>query len=232
MISELTYTDILLRIGLSLLAGLVLGFERESHGRAAGLRTTMLICVAACLAMLISEMVYVSGDPSINWRPDPARLAAGVLTGMGFVGAGTIIREGYTIRGVTTAAVLWYVTMLGLAFGAGYIFVGMAGFAVALISLLILPYVESSIENDWYAKVNITTQLDGISNSQIKAKIEELGITVKSMELSYDRLHGNRTARCELKFKRADRKHDVCALSEEVVEHLFKQEGVTHVEWR
>ena len=231
-ISTLSSTEILLRIGLSFLAGLILGYERESHGRAAGLRTTMLICVAACLAMLISEMVYYGGDKNINWRPDPARLAAGVLTGMGFVGAGTIVRQGYTIRGVTTAAVLWYVTMLGLAFGAGYIFVGLIGFGVALLSLIALPYLEARIENDWYAQVIVTTTLEGLSNAAIKTEIESKGISVKSMDLSYDRTLGQRTARCDLKFKRADKKHDVSEISDEVVEHLFQQPGVLQVRWK
>ena len=228
----MTATDVLLRVGLSVLAGLILGYERESHGRAAGLRTTMLICVASCLAMLISEMVYIGGDKSVNWRPDPARLAAGVLTGMGFVGAGTIVRQGYTIRGVTTAAVLWYVTVLGLAFGAGYIFVGLVGFAVAMLSLVALPFIEASIENDWYARVTVTTTLDGISNMQLKEAIEAMDITVKNMELRYDRTLGQRSARCDLKFKRADKKHDVCEISQDIVEHLFGQPGVMSVEWK
>lgn len=230
-ITPLTPNDILLRVGLSFFAGMVLGYERESHGRAAGLRTTMLICVASCIAMLISEMVYIEGDSSINWRPDPARLAAGVLTGMGFVGAGTIIREGYTIRGVTTAAVLWYGTILGLAFGAGFIVLGAIGFAVALLSLLAFPPLEAQIENDWYAHLIITSALDGITNSQLKTEIEALGISVKNMQLTYDRDLSQRVAHCDLKFKRSDKKHDVSVIAEEAVEHLFKQPGVIRVEW-
>jgi putative Mg2+ transporter-C (MgtC) family protein len=118
----MTIIDVLLRLGLSFVAGAVLGLERESHGRAAGLRTTTLACVAACLAMMLAH--FFVRDPmfrSMNWRPDPGRLAAGILTGIGFLGAGVIVREGTTVRGVTTAAVLWYVTILGLVFGSGHL---------------------------------------------------------------------------------------------------------------
>src|SRR5688572_10350944 len=124
----MTTYDILLRVALSFMAGAILGLERESHGRAAGLRTTALACVAACLAMILAQ--FFISDPmlkSANWKPDPGRLAAGVLTGIGFLGAGAIVREGVTVRGVTTAAVLWYVTILGLAFGSGHLALGMIG---------------------------------------------------------------------------------------------------------
>src|SRR5690606_29104215 len=116
----LPWEVVLLRLGLAAMAGAIVGLERESHGRAAGLRTTMLVCVSAAVAMLVSHALFVaSTGPGISWRPDPARLAAGILTGMGFLGGGAIIREGNMVRGVTTAAALWFVTVLGLAFGSG-----------------------------------------------------------------------------------------------------------------
>ena len=120
MNSQLSITDILIRLGLALASGLIIGYERETHGRAAGFRTTILTCVASALAMIISQMLYIdSADTSVTWRPDPARLAAGILTGMGFLGGAGIIRHDNVIRGVTTAAVLWFMTVLGLAFGSG-----------------------------------------------------------------------------------------------------------------
>src|SRR3989338_1113510 len=104
--------DALTRIGFSLGAGLILGLERESHGRAAGLKTTVLACVASCLAMILSENFYLESAGAAGvFRPDRARLAAGILTGIGFLGAGAIIRQGTLVRGVTTAAVLWYITI-------------------------------------------------------------------------------------------------------------------------
>src|SRR4051812_46537490 len=101
--------DLVLRLGAALVASAAIGLERESHGRAAGLRTTVLVGVAAAIAMGLSEAPYlgVASSGTGTWRPDPMRLAAGVLTGMGFLGAGTIIKEGNMVRGVTTAATLW-----------------------------------------------------------------------------------------------------------------------------
>ena len=93
VVPGLTYFDLIVRVLAAFLAGIIVGVERESHGRAAGMRTTILVCVAACLAMLLSaalsaNLVEVS---NIMARPDPARLAAGVLSGMGFLGAGSIL---------------------------------------------------------------------------------------------------------------------------------------------
>src|SRR4051812_13038964 len=101
--------DMLPRLGAALGASATIGFERESHGRAAGLRTTVLVGVRAAGAMALSEAPYevVAPAGTGTWRPDPMRLSAGVLTGIGFLGAGTIIKEGNMVRGVTTAATLW-----------------------------------------------------------------------------------------------------------------------------
>src|SRR3954465_8156256 len=117
-------------------AGLVLGLERESHGRAAGLKTTILACVASCLAMILSEDFYRESfnQAASMMRPDRARLAAGILTGIGFLGAGAIIRQGTLVHGVTTAAVLWYTTILGLAFGSGHIAIGVMGACIAVFA--------------------------------------------------------------------------------------------------
>src|SRR5688500_5452166 len=94
----------LLRIGLAFVSGAILGLERESRGRPAGLRTIALVCVASALAAILSENYYresFRGDfASQNWHPDPARLAAGILTGIGFLGAGVIIQQENWVRGV------------------------------------------------------------------------------------------------------------------------------------
>src|SRR5687767_11638718 len=97
----LTLSDVVLRLLAATVAGALVGIERESHGRPAGLRTSILTCVAAAMAMIISEFLFYEsiGEASVNWRPDPARLGAGILTGIGFLGAGTILRHNNVIRG-------------------------------------------------------------------------------------------------------------------------------------
>src|SRR4249919_296017 len=101
--AELSYNDMFLRLLMAFLAGAAIGWERESHGRPAGLRTTILACVASAVAMIISEVLFVESAAATatgSWRPDPARLGAGILTGIGFLGAGTILRHANFVRGV------------------------------------------------------------------------------------------------------------------------------------
>src|SRR5882757_2438302 len=99
---SLNISDVLLRIAGAFTGGFIIGWERETHGRAAGLRTTILACVAAALAMILSQVLFVQSGamPGVgSWRPDPARLGAGILTGIGFLGGGAILRHGEFIRG-------------------------------------------------------------------------------------------------------------------------------------
>src|SRR5437016_451093 len=156
--SPLSSAEMFLRVLMALRAGFIVGWERESHGRPAGLRTTILTCVASAVAMIISEVLFVESAAATatgNWRPDPGRLGAGILTGIGFLGAGTILRHANFIRGVTTAASLWFVTVLGLAFGSGQFALGFLGTGMALVTLFILPRFERHIPTDWYSTVTV-----------------------------------------------------------------------------
>ncbi|HQV69062.1 MAG TPA: MgtC/SapB family protein [Thermoflexales bacterium] len=222
--------EYIFRILASLIAGSIIGVERESHGRAAGLRTTILVCLAACLAMLISESVFiiVAGDGSSATRPDPMRLSAGVLSGMGFLGAGAIIRNGIRVNGLTTAATLWYVTMLGLAFGSGLYLVGALGLLSALIILIVLPRLESRVKNDWYATVTVIAGIDGASDEVLHRAMEVQGVKIKRVELDYNIAKGKKILRCELKFKREE---DYTNLSERVVRSVMNCDGVLRVAW-
>ena len=114
----LTQLEIVLRLILAVAAGGLIGLEREIHGRAAGFRTQILVCLGSTLIMLIS--IYGFEQSGVGTTRDPARLAAQVVSGIGFLGAGTILREGTSIKGLTTAASLWVVAGIGLALGAGF----------------------------------------------------------------------------------------------------------------
>jgi uncharacterized membrane protein YhiD involved in acid resistance len=147
----LQLADILLRLGAAFLASFIIGWERQSHGRPAGLRTTILACVAAAVAMVISELVFVEAAamPGVSsWRPDPGRLGAGVLTGIGFLGGGAILKHSDYVLGVTTAATLWFTTVVGLAFGAGMFALGSLAVGVALIALYVLPSLERLCDSE------------------------------------------------------------------------------------
>ena len=180
--------ELLIRVGLAAVAGTLLGIERERHGRAAGLRTMLLVCLAACIAMILSDTFYRQSfnlHTSIaGWHPDPARLAAGVLAGMGFLGAGVIMRESsHMIRGVTTAATLWFVTVIGLAFGAGAIGIGLVALACSLLILFVIPHVESFIKNDWYSDLGVTFAPSICSVAMLVEALAPLEVKVKSIDI-------------------------------------------------
>lgn len=115
MVSEV---DIFIRLTVAFALGGLIGYERQSQNKAAGLRTHVLVCMGACLVMILSLNIYHSVQGLTN--ADPARLAAQVVSGVGFLGAGTIMKEGATVTGLTTAASLWVVSGVGLAVGGGY----------------------------------------------------------------------------------------------------------------
>lgn len=201
--------EILLRLGLAALAGTLLGIERERHGRAAGLRTTLLVCLAACIAMILSDGFYrqsLALDPMASgWHPDPARLAAGVLSGMGFLGAGVIIREStHSIRGVTTAAALWFVTIIGLAFGAGEIGIGLVATVMSLLILGVIPFLETMIKSDRYSDLAVTFSPSTCSVEKIVKALEPLGLKVTGIDIVEDLKSENRHATFHLGYKRQD----------------------------
>lgn len=220
--------EILLRLGLALVSGLLLGYERERHGRAAGLRTTMLVAVAAAMAMLLSQMLTLQVPfNSIASRADPARLAAGVLTGMGFLGAGSIVRQGSMVRGLTTAALLWYVTMLGLAFGSGYLLLGSIGLVLAAVALFTLPMVEKRIKNDWYSTLQVTLGSDGREAAEVARIVRSFDVQVQDWELDYDIANRQKTVRCDVKLKYSI----LFETSERIAAHFAALPDVRRVCW-
>ncbi len=132
--------QIFIRLFLSLILGGLIGLERQIHRRTAGLRTHILVSLGSCLIMLTSLYIF---DIYKNQVPlDPARIAAGVITGIGFLGAGTIIRESEGIKGLTTAASLWVVAGIGLACGCGFYSAALFSSVLAFITLFFLRYPE------------------------------------------------------------------------------------------
>jgi len=139
----LTDEQILIRLVLSLVLGGLIGLERQIHRRSAGLRTHILVSLGSCLIMLTS--LYVFDIYKNQAGLDPTRIAAGVITGIGFLGAGTIIREREGVKGLTTAASLWVVAGIGLAMGCGFYRAGIYATVLSLISLVVLRYLENTV---------------------------------------------------------------------------------------
>lgn len=137
----MTILDIFLRLLLAIALGGIIGLEREASQKPAGLRTHILICSSAALAMILSQLV-LSGREATSG--DTLRLAAAVITGMGFIGAGTIIQSQGIVHGLTTASTLWMVTVMGLAIGAGYYLVAVITSVLVMATLVVFRRVEET----------------------------------------------------------------------------------------
>src|ERR1700723_211098 len=149
----LTWHEIALRLALSVVAGALIGLDRGEHGRPAGLRTTLLVCLAAAVAMIQAKLLLATtGKTSDSLLSlDLMRLPLGILTGMGFIGAGAGLRRDGLVFGVTTAATLWFVTVIGLCLGGGQIALGLVGFVLGLIGGAGLRCVQVRMTQDQHA---------------------------------------------------------------------------------
>jgi len=143
---------------LAAFLGAVIGLEREIHGRPAGFRTHLLVSLGSCLFVIASIRFYtVFGNfsGSVPVGVDPGRVAAQVVTGIGFLGAGAIIREKFSVRGLTTAACLWIASAIGLACGVGLFGISMLVTVISLISLLLLKRIEAILKRDSYVYIRV-----------------------------------------------------------------------------
>lgn len=139
--AQLRLWEIVARLACAMLVGLLIGGEREITHRPAGMRTHMLVSLGACTVMITSQLIYAQYH-AFGANPDPARLSAQVITGVGFLGAGTILREGASIKGLTTAASLWAVACLGIAAGGGYYALTIAGTAGTFLTLTVFEKLQ------------------------------------------------------------------------------------------
>lgn len=151
--------DITVKLLLAALAGGLVGLEREKHGRPAGLRTNLLVSVGSCVIVIVSEAFYLKyamfGAESAL-RIDPSRVAAQIVTGIGFIGAGVILKEGASVRGLTTAASLWTVAGLGMSFGMGFFSLGAIATLLVLISLNFLKKLDPIIKKERFLTLAVT----------------------------------------------------------------------------
>jgi len=165
---------------IAALAGLV-GYERERHGRAAGLRTHILVGVGSCLIMLTALylMEVLAGQIAL----DPTRLAAQVVSGIGFLGAGTILRFRASVRGLTTAASLWAVAGIGLAAGSGFVFGAVTATVVVLLALWGLSRLERYIRKDWFKVLVVETRASGEDLAHLRHVLSEHEVEIRDFEI-------------------------------------------------
>src|SRR6201996_7524474 len=161
--------EIALRLALTVAAGVLIGINRSEHGHAAGLRTTLLVCLAASLSMLqVNLLLPMTGKTSSSFAVmDLMRLPLGILSGMGFIGAGAIVRRDNFVVGITTAATIWFVTVIGLCFGGGQIALGAVGSAIGIGILTVLKAVEDRMKQDHMGKLSLVVDSSGPEENEI-----------------------------------------------------------------
>ena len=173
--------DILLPCILALIFGGLIGFQREKAERPAGLRTHALVCLGSTVFTLISYLGFSSQD-----GVDPTRIAAGIVTGIGFIGAGVIFRQGSLVRGVTTAASIWVVASIGLALGTKLYYLAILATILGFITLSIFKYIEDRVIKLPNYLVRITTSENFTDLNKIITLLEKMSVSVKSKKYELD----------------------------------------------
>lgn len=224
----ITWTDVALRLVSALIAGAVIGYNRGERGKAAGLRTTLLVCLAAAVAMLqVNFLLPLAGrSPSSFIVNDLMRFPLGILTGVGFIGGGAILRRGDLVTGVTTAATLWYVTVVGLCFGGGQVLLGWVATVVGALVLWGVEWFEGLIAVQRRARLTMTLDEGGPADDAIRQRLRESALAVTAVALT---LEGERRTHVyEVTEMRARSDADVPA----VVDALGREPGVRCVQWQ
>lgn len=189
--------EILMKLGISAVLGLVIGIERELKRKPVGLKTSLVIAIVSCLLTIVSiESAYVfPGKEGVNITMDPLRLAAQIVSGIGFLGAGVILRRGNdSISGLTTAALIWGAAGIGIAVGAGFYIEAMAGVALLIISVEVIPFFMALVGPRQLREKEVMLQLkvsDKENLADILTAIKELKISVKRVKIKdlEDRKH-------------------------------------------
>jgi putative Mg2+ transporter-C (MgtC) family protein len=227
MPTTLGWNEIALRLAMTVVAGALIGFNRGEHSRPAGLRTTLLVCLAASVAMIQTNLLIntVGKKPDSFVVMDLMRLPLGILSGMGFIGAGAIVRRDNMVLGVTTAATLWFVTVIGLCFGGGQITLGLVSLALGLVVLWGLKFVEGHSLQDRKAALKVTAEKAKPAEEEILARIKSAGFDVSALSVAY--VDSCRTLSYEIKWRDLpDQARPPSFLSP-----LSSQAGILGVEW-
>ncbi|MBO4790096.1 MAG: MgtC/SapB family protein [Oxalobacter sp.] len=162
MVHEIPYLFVAIKLICAVCAGGIIGLERAFHGRPTGFRTHSIVCLAgaALVQVIVYLPVWMGGAPTDVVRTDATRVMQGVMTGIGFLGAGVIFREGLTIRGLTTAASIWITATIGLLFGIGFFYVGVLTTVIAIIVLTVFRRIEGLIHTQTYAHCMVSFARD------------------------------------------------------------------------
>jgi putative Mg2+ transporter-C (MgtC) family protein len=175
---------VVFRIAVALLIGGMIGLERSFHGRPAGFRTHSLVCIASALLMLVTvyQSEWMTAVPQDAIRTDPTRMAQGIMTGIGFLGAGVIFKEGLTIRGLTTAASIWVTAAIGILVGIGFYLPALVGTVATILVLSFFRVIEQRLPSEYYAHHSLKFVREHvIPEEKLRQLIGEHGFTIANL---------------------------------------------------
>lgn len=180
----LDYAMITAHVLSAVLAGGLIGLERSYHGRPAGFRTHTLVCLASSVLMLVTvyQWSLLPGAPLDTIRTDPTRMVQGIMTGIGFLGAGVIYKEGLSVRGLTTAGSIWMTAAIGVLFGIGFYFPALLATGLTLGILSTFRWIESKMPSQSYAHFHITFDRDQIMpEAELRRMLSEYRFSIANM---------------------------------------------------
>jgi putative Mg2+ transporter-C (MgtC) family protein len=223
-----SWQEICVRLALTMFAGAVIGFNRGARGHAAGFRTTILVGLAASVAMIQANILLplAGKTPESFAVMDLMRLPLGILTGVGFIGGGAILRKGDLVTGVTTAATLWVVTVIGLCLGGGQLALGIGTTALAVVTLWILKWVDLAIPREHRAVLVIAAD-DGWSPM---ADLPALIAPLKCRANFRERRAGPDPAKAEFRFEVSWRRPEQSTPPLELLQRISERYAVRSFE--
>jgi putative Mg2+ transporter-C (MgtC) family protein len=209
-----------LRLVLALVAGGLIGLDREIRGRQAGFRTNILVCLGSALVMIVSTHFALypwQPVPGININVDPARIAYGVMTGVGFLGAGTIIHNHGSVRGLTTAAGMWCVAAIGLAVGFGLYTISAAAVLLVVGVLWLFDYIEELLPKQKYRTISLRAPYRPGIATQLAEQVGKSGLRVVDVTFERSANPSQADVHLAIVFTRAEQFH--------AIETMFQDES-------
>ena len=226
----LTWPDVGLRILLTVLAGGALGFDRSVEGHPAGVKTTLLVALAACLSMLQANWLIntVGKTPDSFVVLDLMRLPLGILTGVGFIGGGAILKKGGDIVGLTTAATMWFVTVIGLCFGGGQVGLGIVGSLLGIVILRGMKQIERRLRQNRQAELTVKWRQGELDVGAALATIGTAGLELGNFAITRNPAERIDELQCSVRRFSLPGDHSV----PDEVAGLAQRPGVVEWKWR
>ncbi len=206
-------------LGAALVAGSLIGLERTFNGRPAGFRTHALVCVASALLMLVTtyQPLWLTTVPIDTVRTDPTRMAQGIMTGIGFLGAGVIFKEGFTVRGLTTAASIWMTAAIGTLIGIGFFVPSVMATAITLLALGLFRKLEGWMPAQFYVRGSVRVEKARmLSEAELRSIFQQQHFSVSTM--SYQLVKEGRFFEYQFQIRTINRGH-IQGLCTALLEH-------------